>query len=262
MTMSEAQAAGGIDRLPWLSDEPARKAPARRAKRDITGWAAAAVLLVAGTSFWLGTRSQAPESVKEQPARLPAQAIAVPETRPVAQRGVGAAAQPQVTLAPSREVRAERVPEVRSFPEPVVRLQRREEARRVAVVRENSEASAIEAAKPVATPAVTAPRASVPLRAWPARVTAGASGRLVQIGAYGSRLQAKRGWVKMVRAYPAVQRLQAVVVETRNSQGRHFYRFQIGTTSQAHSEVLCQRMQKIDLSCAVVGLPWKAKVER
>jgi hypothetical protein len=41
-----------------------------------------------------------------------------------------------------------------------------------------------------------------------------------------------------------------------------FYRFRIGTTSQAHSEVLCQRMEKIHLSCAVVGLPWKAKVER
>jgi hypothetical protein len=67
----------------------------------------------------------------------------------------------------------------------------------------------------------------------------------------------------MVRAYPAMARLPALVVETRNSRGRHFYRFQIGTTSQAHSEVLCQRMQKIRFSCAVVGLSWKPKgVER
>jgi hypothetical protein len=48
----------------------------------------------------------------------------------------------------------------------------------------------------------------------------------------------------------------------RNSRGRTFYRFRVGTTSQAHSEVLCQRMHKIGLSCAVVGLPWKPKVER
>jgi hypothetical protein len=66
----------------------------------------------------------------------------------------------------------------------------------------------------------------------------------------------------MARAYPGVRRLQAVVVETRNSRGRRFYRFQIGTTSQAHSEVLCQRMRKIRFSCAVVGLPGRAKVER
>jgi hypothetical protein len=66
----------------------------------------------------------------------------------------------------------------------------------------------------------------------------------------------------MVREYPAVAHLPAVVRPTRNSKGRVFFRFQVGTTSQAHSEVLCQRMQKIRFSCAVVGLPWKAKVER
>ena len=48
----------------------------------------------------------------------------------------------------------------------------------------------------------------------------------------------------MVRAYPAVAHLPAVVGRTRNSNGRSFYRFQIGTTSQAHSEVLCQRMEQ------------------
>jgi hypothetical protein len=67
----------------------------------------------------------------------------------------------------------------------------------------------------------------------------------------------------MQRVYPAVARLPATVVTDRNSNGRVFYRFQIGTTSQAHSEVLCQRMEKmLRFSCAVVGLPWKAKVER
>jgi hypothetical protein len=94
-------------------------------------------------------------------------------------------------------------------------------------------------------------------------VTDGAYGRLVQIGAFGSVRQAKVGWTHMVRVYPAVAHLPAVVRPARNSKGRLFYRFQIGTTSQAHSEVLCQRMQKIDFSCAVVGLPGEKKaVER
>ena len=93
--------------------------------------------------------------------------------------------------------------------------------------------------------------------------SAGAAGRVVQIGAFGSRLQAKRGWARMARSYPGVRRLPAVVVEARNSRGRPFYRFQIGTTSQAHSEVLCQRMQRIRFSCAVVGLPGARKaIER
>jgi hypothetical protein len=112
-------------------------------------------------------------------------------------------------------------------------------------------------------PPAIAPMNTQGVRLWPARVSSGAAGRVVQIGAFGSTVQAKRGWVHMARAYPGVKRLPAVVVETRNSRGRHFYRFQIGTTSQAHSEVLCQRMQRIGLSCAVVGLPGERKaVER
>ena len=104
---------------------------------------------------------------------------------------------------------------------------------------------------------------AAPLRPWPPRVIAGAAGRLVQIGAFGSVSQAKRGWWFMVRAYPAVAHLPAVVRPDRNSRGRIFYRFRVGTTSQAHSEVLCQRMQGIRLSCAVVGLPWRPRgVER
>lgn len=114
-----------------------------------------------------------------------------------------------------------------------------------------------------ASPAVVVPKPQAKtLKPWPPRVAAGAAGRLVQIGAFGSIHQAKQGWRYMVRAYPAVAHLPAVVRPTRNSKGRTFYRFQVGTTSQAHSEVLCQRMEKIDFSCAVVGLPWKPKVER
>ena len=36
--------------------------------------------------------------------------------------------------------------------------------------------------------------------------------------------------------------LPTVVRPSRNSRGRLFYRLQIGTTSQAHSEILCQRI--------------------
>lgn len=108
----------------------------------------------------------------------------------------------------------------------------------------------------------TTERPSTVPRLWPSTESKGASGRIVRIGAFGTRQQAKLGWRRMQRAYPAVARLPATVVRDRNSRGRAFYRFQIGTTSQAHSEVLCQRMAKIGFSCAVVGLPWKAKVER
>jgi cell division protein FtsN len=128
----------------------------------------------------------------------------------------------------------------------------------------SAERAAAEAPAPApAAKAAPAPAVERPLRPWPAWQSAGANGRIVRIGAFGTRDQAKLGWRYMVQAYPAVSHLKATVVADRNSRGRHFYRFQIGTTSQAHSEVLCQRMERIRLSCAVVGLPWKPKgVER
>ena len=257
--MSDSRASAGLDRLPWLADEP--KPQSKPAKRDLTGWAMAAVVLVAGASFWLGSKS----STLQQPKSPTSVATNTPAPPALPQAEVRMAPQPQVSLSAVPEVRSGAVPEVRIAPPPR-RITRHDQPRHLAPAPRPIGPAHVEAA-PVtvqAPPAPIASSASRPaiLKAWPSRVTQGAYGRLVQIGAYGSRLQAKRGWVAMVGAYPAVAHLQAVVVESRNSHGRSFYRFQIGTTSQAHSEVLCQRMEGIHLSCAIIGLPWKSKVER
>jgi hypothetical protein len=268
--MSDSRAAAGLDRLPWLTDEPSPKAPrANRGGRDITPWAVAAMLAVAGASFWLGTRNETSE--RPQSAQ-PSATVPLPQPRSGQQ--VHIARQLDVSPAPAPEVRPYPSRQVRAAPSRAIRLTRSEmlEARRAAAERrleaKLSQSAPQEARrKPAASvqPQQAAPvrvARPVPLRIWPSRVVAGASGRLVQIGAFGSVLQAKRGWWHMVRAYPAVAHLSAVVRPARNSNGRIFYRFQIGTTSQAHSEVLCQRVERIRFSCAVVGLPWKAKVER
>jgi hypothetical protein len=86
------------------------------------------------------------------------------------------------------------------------------------------------------------------------------NGRLIQVGAFGSTAQAERGWESTVRANDALAQLAGRAVEARNSKGRSFYRYQLATTSQAHSEVLCQRLRKKGLSCVVMGLPSKANV--
>jgi hypothetical protein len=262
--MSDSRTAGGLDRLPWLTDEPQRKAaPAKPRSRNLLGWAAAAVLLVAGGSFWLGTRSQTSEGPLPIGSR-PSATVKVPQPGPV-QPQVRIAPQPQVAPAPSPEVREEAAPQVHVAPPPVRKVVIREIVRQVVTVPAKEEKAASRAPKETAAVATSAhpqPSAPAQLTPWPPRVVAGASGRLVEIGAFGSVAQAKQGWRHMVRAFPAVAHLPAVVRPDRNSRGRIFYRFRIGTTSQAHSEVLCQRMQKIDFSCAVVGLPWKAKVER
>jgi hypothetical protein len=258
------EAAAPLDRLPWLSDEPQPK-PAKRRGGLGLAWAAGAVALVAGAGFWAGERS-----VNEQPA-LPAKhpqpttIVRLPEARP--------SEQPQVKPAPVTEVERVVAPSPQRLEQPPVVKQTISVAAPEPQQATTSAASAESAVKQAPTPApsqsvpmgarVPAPASPpLPLRAWPPRVTAGAAGRLVEIGAFGSVPQSKRGWWYMVRAYPAVAHLPAIVSPDRNSKGRIFYRFRVGTTSQAHSEVLCQRMQRIHLSCAVIGLPWKAKVER
>jgi hypothetical protein len=264
--MSDSHAAAGMDRLPWLADEPSPRAtPAKRKVRDVTPWAVAAMMLVAGASFWLGTRSDSPRDVASAPrstATVPLPPAATPSpTVPIA-------APPQVAPAPAPEVHYAPPPEVRAAPQRRLRLTRAEaaEARRLAAERRTRELArpapqetAQAAPAAAAAPAIVHPG---PLRPWQPRVVNGAAGRLVEIGAFGTVTQAKLGWRYMVRSYPAVAHLPAVVRPDRNSKRRVYYRFRVGTTSQAHSEVLCQRMQRIHLSCAVVGLPWKAKVER
>jgi hypothetical protein len=257
--MSRFEAAAASDRLPWLSDEPQTKQAKRSGGGAALGWAAAALALVAGAGFWLGTRS-----VEEQPAPVrqsgPAMTIPLPEARPT---------QPQVQLPAQPEVQTAAVPEVRPAPAPQVRIavppQRpaEQEAAETASATEEAAQGAATVEQAATAPTIAPPRVqAVPLRPWQPRVVTGAAGRLVEIGAFGSVPQAKLGWRYMVRAYPAMSRLPAVVRPDRNSKGRTFYRFRVGTTSQAHSEILCQRMQRIGLSCAVVGLPWSGKVER
>jgi len=252
--MSQARAAAGMDRLPWLADEPTP--PTKRGgNRSAAALAVGGTLLVAGLSYWIGAHGwhrQAP------PAPHSATTVALPAPRPAEpqQPQVILEPEPQVTPAPQREV-----------PMATPRVERRQVEKTAAPAPKEAETpSTADSAAPA--PSVTpeaqpAQAAFKPLTVWPAWQSQGSAGRIVRIGAFGTRDQAKLGWRYMVQAYPAVAHLKATVVGESNSRGRHFYRFQIGTTSQAHSEVLCQRMEKIHLSCAVVGLPWKPKgVER
>jgi hypothetical protein len=259
--MSRVDAAAASDRLPWLSDEPQAK-PAKRGGNPPLGWAAAAVAIVAGAAFWLGTRSVEEQPAPSQKRAAPATTVPLPEARP-APAEVRMPEQREVTPSPAPQVRPAPTREVRIATPPVERTAPPEPASAGAPTDKSAQANSGPARPVQMVNPVTVPRPqAVPLRPWNPRVFEGAAGRLAQVGAFGSVYQAKRGWWFMVRAYPAMSRLPAVVRPARNSRGQIFYRFQVGTTSQAHSEILCQRMQRIRFSCAVVGLPWKAKVER
>jgi hypothetical protein len=246
--MSQAQLAAGPDRLPWLADEPKPK-PKRGANPAL---AAGVLVALAAATFWIGARGWLEPAPPPEPVTMKAPPVRAPATAP--QPEVKIVSPSEVIQAPVPEVRLERPREVRIAPPRPVRTEKQTVARVETITEEATQAA------PPTSPAVTHP---MPLKAWPAWQSTGAKGRIVRIGSFGTREQAKRGWWAMVRSYPAVAHLKATVVGDRNSRGRHFYRFQIGTTSQAHSEVLCQRMEQIRFSCAVIGLPWKPKgVER
>ena len=267
--MTDSRVALGMDRLPWLPDEPAK---ASRQAGGLLRWVLAAILVVAGASYWLGSRTGV-DDIVVRPQAQPSATVPLPDARRVEPQRVEPLQAPEVSPVPPPEVRPVTSPPAKvssspgfrlprtmpkGLPERVKRTLATDELNRVAE-KQKSTSAKTETVKPKAPPLANTQR----VKLWPARYSTGATGRVVQIGAFGSRIQAKRGWKHMSQAYPGVRRLPAVVVETRNSRGRPFYRFQIGTTSQAHSEVLCQRMQRIRFSCAVVGLPGERKaVER
>src|SRR5690349_24656760 len=109
--MTDSRAALGSDRLPWLTDEPA-SAPAKPklhkkpALPDLWGPAAALMLLLAATSYWLGTRS-----ANEQPRTSESsRSVVTPLPQAIAP------SQQPTKIAPQPEVSPASAPEVRSAP--------------------------------------------------------------------------------------------------------------------------------------------------
>jgi len=225
------------ERLPWLSDD--RPTRSRRGP-SLVALGVIAAVLVAGASYWLGMQT-APSD--ESAAAAPSTTIELPE--PMAGRAEVIPAEPAVEDAePQRQSIPEAQPQRAA---PTIERRTPERAKRRVSTR-----------KPAA--AAAAPKKTT-LKFWPVREVDGAAGRMVRIGTFATPRQAKKGWWKVVGTYPGMKRIQTLVVPVRSLRdGQTYYRLQMGTTSHAHSEVLCQRMRVIGQSCVVIGLP-AAKTE-
>jgi hypothetical protein len=239
--------AGETERLPWLTDDR----PTKRGKGN--GWlfaalSALALVLVAGVSFWLGMRQTgegAPAVVTED--AVSTATVELPSPADPAVRDVEIAPMPQVEPTPqpqpvvlpgAQEVR----PALQDAP-PVRRMARRS----APPVHRRTRSSA-----PAKAKAVPEKRKLQFTDPWESD---GASGRMVRIGTFSSLQQGKQAWSRLAKAFPGIKRLPAVVTDLPSLRnGRVYYRLQIGTTSQAHSEVLCQRMRAIGQSCVVVDV--------
>jgi len=229
------------DRLPWLTDN------ARRSKRG-PGWvtafvAASAVAIIAALSFWLGmsdalrpqSSTPAPsEATVDLPSADPSGLVSlqpgavVPQVEPVP-------VPPAVGMPPQQDVRLEAPPV------------RRVAAKRAAVTVHRSHSQKSAAKKKPVEHTDTLKYASP----WK---STGVSGRMVRVGAYSSLEKGKEAWSTLAQLSPAIKQLPAVVTDIPSPTGRTLYWLQIGTTSQAHSEVLCQRMKAMGQRCVVVDL--------
>ncbi len=227
--MNESRAITGLDRLPWLADEG--DSPRRRKPRGRPLAIALLIVAVAALSYWLGTQSWRlfPD---QSPVAAPSEPLPLPETVPV---------EPEILSEPE----VEPLP-----PEPVIAPAPQPPRATVPARRSSSAKSA----RPAEDKEKAKERSA--REPWPVRNVEGSSGRLVQIGAFSTRRQAKRGWNALMRVNPWLQRLPAMVVPVQSKRDlRTYYRLQMGTTSQAHSVVLCQRMRMIGQSCIVVSDP-------
>lgn len=238
--MTNGGAPRSADRLPWLSDEPQR--PRRRLRCELVGWAVVATILIATISYRAGLQSRrADESVNRLGDTT---IVSLPEVRPLnpstLNTGAGSRIKPKPVpaLPGPRKVRASD----QNAEGIVGRLSKR--AGHASIGRfsdtKRAQRDELETDQPLL---------------WSAEKVEGASGRLVRVGNFRSAEEAEEGWRATLRKYPGMQRLPSRVVPIQSLRdGRTQYRIQVGTTSQAHSEVLCQRVRAIHHSCTVIGV--------
>jgi hypothetical protein len=235
--MADTYWAGDPNRLPWLTDDT------RRRKKS-GGWvvsfvAASSVAIIAALSFWLGMNGGLLPQPSAQSASEASLYLSEPESmqpEPIMPQVQPSPLPPAVALPAQEELRMEAPP-----------------VRRVAAKRAAATAHRSRPKKPGASKAKAVEDADSLNYANPWKST-GVSGRMVRVGAYSSMEKGKDAWSRLAQLSPAIKQLPAVVTDIPSPTGRTLYWLQIGTTSQAHSEVLCQRMRAMGQRCVVVDL--------
>ncbi|WP_426266625.1 SPOR domain-containing protein [Sphingomonas sp. LHG3443-2] len=245
--------AAPTERLPWLHDDPPAKADAVAQPGkggSMWPWYLLLLLLVAAVgagAWWLSTGREA------APPQLPAEQslpIPVTETQPAEQaltpEPLGNETAPVTTAT-------QPAPTTTARPRPNT-VQRSSTASAPAdyVDEEATTARSIFPADDAApAPPPTGPNPVVAYNPRPY------GGRVVQLGAFPTRKQAEDEWKRITRRYPYLTTKPKMVntVDVRGLGGgrpTRMYRLQLGTSSQAQSVVICQRLERAGLSCVVV----------
>ncbi|MEO5774184.1 MAG: hypothetical protein ABIQ32_08725 [Sphingomicrobium sp.] len=238
------------DRLPWLDDTAS---PTRRDGYEAVWlFLIAAVLGLAALSYFIG-RNTVPEAVVagaagdatiDLPEAVAPKEIAAPPR--VAEEASLARQQPVTRFTPQRQTKQR----WRPLPAPSHELANSEPDDRPQQAESEAESPSIAEIRPAA-PAAAQPQ----LVAAPPTIALPPVQNAARIGVFRTSRQAKVAWTRMVRVYPGITGLRAMVVPARSLRnGQIYYRLQFKTSSQAHSVVLCQRMRIIAQSCVAVSV--------
>jgi len=232
--MIQAHSLDPSERLPWLSD-PGFPKP-RQPRRS---WLPLLLAVSTAGAIAYGGWTLVKHGMEPKPAPVEsARSVSLPP--PVA------AEQPKITpVEPSAGEREALTPAAELSPR----------------VAKHSPRAAVQAAAPRKKAAKSAPaaasRAATPAyepKAW----QSGVPGRIIQVGAYSSAAKAQREWRRIYNRYPLLRPLSPRIIKSK-VRGRTFHRLQLGTFSQAHSELLCQRLRATGQGCIVLGLPKRGR---
>lgn len=237
--MAKALPVAESERLPWLSDTAPAKAKPRRRRSLAPPLLFLGLMAAIGFGSW--TVLQQPPEPAPAPVRS-SEEIALPPPKAAPPPAI----EPQ---APSPSERQALRPEIAREPDPAPAPSA--ERSRPAVKRATARPRP---ARPSKAPrehsqAAAAPSAAYDARAW----RSGVPGRIIQLGAYRSSASAQSEWRRVYYRYPLLRPLSPRVIKSK-IRGRTYYRLQLGTFSQAHSELLCQRLRATGQGCMVVGL--------
>ncbi len=234
-----AEPATPNERLPWLTEVPRIGPPPPPKKRWEFPWGAVLIGLafafVAVAAYYLGIRKavegRQPETARtmplEQPYEEPAPAAPQASTnRAIASEGTATtiAEEPATPALDVRERPRSRQARTRAVTPPRLRTR-------------SAPSNAIRVPLPVIVQPVV-------------------RGRIIQLGAFPTPVQAELAWRQLVKTWPYLATKPKLVspIDVRSTDGKatRMHRLQLATASQAQSVVICQQLEAKKQSCAVV----------
>lgn len=217
-------------------DEPRQRLNGRKGKLLFA--ATTAILVIAASSYWIGVQSARQGTTDAAPVP----SIEQPGATAVAARMQPTSSEMPSIKSPDRHPRAAGSDAVQKKVRPAIGSRKS----RIALATRHAGSSHPMPSRNPRDTRTDSKRTA--LGATPATY------EMVRIGRFDSNEQAQREWTDVLRRWPDMRRLSVVPVQIKSLRdGKTYYRLQLGTSSRAHSEVVCKRAHDLDQSCSIIA---------